>query len=100
MLSLATSLSLSHTTHTTMYTVQDAQFGYSGAKLALEAWAAGTAVADGPQGIRINCVRPGVTVTAVWDAVRDAMGAGTRVGVGRGDVWSVCVCGMGWGGVG
>lgn len=56
--------------------VQDAVFGYTGAKAALEAWAAGVAVADGPQGVRINTVRPGVTVTAIWDSARDAMGAG------------------------
>lgn len=56
--------------------VQDAAFGYSGAKAALEAWAAGMAVEDGPQGVRINNVRPGVTVTAVWESAREAMGAG------------------------
>ncbi len=63
--------------------VQDAQYGYSGAKAALEQWAQGTAVADGPRGIRVNCVRPGVTVTAVWDAARVAMGAGMCCCEGR-----------------
>lgn len=59
--------------------VQDSLFGYSGAKAALEAWAAGVAVADGPAGVRINTVRPGVTVTAIWESARDAMGAGMRL---------------------
>lgn len=59
--------------------VQDALFGYSGAKAALEAWAAGVAVEDGPSGVRINTVRPGVTMTAIWESAREAMGAGSHL---------------------
>jgi 3-oxoacyl-[acyl-carrier protein] reductase len=48
--------------------------GYAASKGAVDALTRSLAMEFGPQGIRINCVAPGVIVTAMWEKNRAVPG--------------------------